>query len=357
MGVLSMGLIPILAGCSSSADARGVGTGGGAAGGSMPAASGGAGNAGSGGGSTPLGSGGGGSSAIGSGGTGNGGSGGAPAGGSSGSAGNTSGGTGGTVRPCDKSMATWTDDADPFASHDFGGSFLRKNFWNRNAAGAGSLTLWAADSRCWGVNAASTDTTAPGTVKSYPDMARGWVVGTAGFKNSNSALPIQVKDLRKAKIRWNMSISGSPLRHYALWDIYFHETATPGAGTAPVNLMIKQRVVDPDNYEQDKESAGATAVTNTFSGITFRENKNTGLKSGSRIVVELFALPVNGADMGVDDMTLDLKEVIDHYVADGSIKTTDYLTSIQTGWEILAGGSFVTHDFWTALQDEAEPTN
>ena len=270
----------------------------------------------------------------------------------------SAGSSGGSAGPvCDKSMATWTDSANLWASQDFGPNFLRKNFWNNMATGAGSLTLWAASSRCWGVDATSDDSVKAGTVKSYPDMARGWVVGTAGFQNKNSGLPIQVKDLKKAKIRWNMSISGSPLRHYALWDIYFHETADPGRGTAPVNLMIKQRVVDPSNYEQDKESGGATAVTHTFSGITFRENKNTGLKSGSRIVVELFALPVNGVDMGVDDMTLDLKEVIDFYVQDGSILTTDYLTSIQTGWEICAGGTFVTRDFWTALQDEPDPTN
>jgi hypothetical protein len=265
---------------------------------------------------------------------------------------------GGGIDPnCNKSLATWTDSADNYASKDFGPSFLRKNFWNAKATGSGALTLWAVNSRCWGVDAASEDTVNSGTVKSYPDMARGWVVGTAGFQNPNSGLPIQVSALTKAKIHWKMSVSGTPLRHYALWDIYFHESASPGRGTAPVNLMIKQRVVDPDNYEQDKESGGETAVTHTFSGITFRENKNTGLKSGSRIVVELFATPVNGSDMGVDDMTLDLKEVIDFYVKDGSILSTDYLTSIQTGWEILAGGTFVTNDFWTALQEEPEPTN
>jgi len=266
-------------------------------------------------------------------------------------------GAAGSSGGCDKSMATWTDSDDLWASNDYGPNFLRKNFWNNKASGAGALTLWAASSSCWGVDAASDDSVNPGTVKSYPDMARGWVVGTAGFQNPNSGLPIQVKDLRKAKIRWNMAVSGSPLRHYALWDIYFHESAMPGKGAAPVNLMIKQRVVDPSHYEQDKESGGADAVTQTFSGITFRENKNTGLKSGTRIVVELFAMPVNGADMGVDDMTLDLKEVIDHYVADGSILTTDYLTSIQAGWEIVAGGTFVTKDFWTALQDEPEPAH
>ena len=282
--------------------------------------------------------------------------GGAALGGAGGNSGAGGGAGSGTPSSCDKSMATWTDTSNAYASQDFGGSFLRKNFWNNRQSGAGTLTLWAASSSCWGVDATSDDTVNPGTVKSYPDMARGWVVGTAGFQNPNSGLPIQVKDLTKAKIRWNMSITGSPLRHYALWDIYFHETASPGKGTAPVNLMIKQRVVDPSNYEQDTESGGTAAVTQTFSGITFRENKNTGLKSGSRIVIELFATPVNGADMGVDDMTLDLKEVIDHYVQDGSILTTDYLTSIQTGWEIVAGGTFVTKDFWTALQDEPEPT-
>lgn len=254
-------------------------------------------------------------------------------------------------------MATWTDSADNYASKDFGGSFLRKNFWNARATGSGTLSLWAVDSRCWGIDATSEDTVNPGTVKSYPDMARGWVVGTAGFQNPNSGLPIQVSALTKAKIRWKMTVTGSPLRQYALWDIYFHESAMPGRGTAPVNLMIKQRVVDPDHYEQDTESGGDAAVTQNFSGITFRENKNTGLKSGSRIVVELFATPVSGSDMGVDDMTLDLKEVIDHYVQDGSILSTDYLTSIQAGWEVVSGGTFVTNDFWTALQDEPEPAN
>ncbi|MEI9938418.1 MAG: hypothetical protein WDO69_14445 [Pseudomonadota bacterium] len=284
---------------------------------------------------------------------------GAGTGGSAGSGGAAGAGIAGAsaASACDKSMASWTDADDLWASNDYGPNFLRKNFWNHTAAGAGNLTLWAASSRCWGVDATSDDSGSAGTVKSYPDMARGWVVGTAGFQNKDSGLPIQVKDLTKAKIRWSMTVSGSPIRHYALWDIYFHDTATPGKGIAPVNLMIKQRVVDPSNYEQDKESAGSAAVTQTFSGITFRENKNTGLKSGSRIVIELFATPVNGVDMGVDDMTLDLKEVIDHYVQDGSILTTDYLTSIQAGWEIVAGGTFVTNDFWTALQDEPEPTN
>src|SRR4051812_38080899 len=287
--------------------------------------------------------------------------GGSPANGAGGStvagaAGVGGGAGGGTGSACNKSKATWTDSDDLWASNDYGPNFLRKNFWNNKAGGAGTLTLWAASSSCWGVDATSDDSVSPGTVKSYPDMARGWVVGTAGFQNPNSGLPIQVKDLKKAKIRWNMAISGSPLRHYALWDIYFHESPMPGKGAAPVNLMIKQRVVDPSNYEQDKESGGTAAVTHTFSGVTFRENKNSGLKSGTRIVVELFATPINGADMGVDDMTLDLKEVIDHYVQDGSILSTDYLTSIQAGWEILAGGTFVTKDFWTVLQDEPEPT-
>ena len=34
---------------------------------------------------------------------------------------------------CDKSMATWTDGANNYASMNFGPSFLRKNFWNAKA--------------------------------------------------------------------------------------------------------------------------------------------------------------------------------------------------------------------------------
>jgi hypothetical protein len=34
--------------------------------------------------------------------------------------------------------------------------------------------------------------------------------------------------------------------------------------------------------------------------------------------------------------------------------STDYLTSIQAGYEIVSGGSFRTDEFWTAVQDEPD---
>ena len=73
------------------------------------------------------------------------------AGGSAGSAiGSASAGAAGSAAgggaACDKSLATWTDSDDLWASNDYGPNFLRKNFWNNTASGAGALTLWAVSS-------------------------------------------------------------------------------------------------------------------------------------------------------------------------------------------------------------------
>jgi hypothetical protein len=233
----------------------------------------------------------------------------------------------------------------------YGIYFIRNNEWNMGSPGAGSQNLWATSTRCWGVNAMHTDAAPKGTVKGYPDIARGWVVGTAGFMNPNHGLAIQVSNLTKAHIRWKMQAPTTG-RTWALWDIYFHDTPNPGAGTAPVNIIFQQRLVDTDGWIQSDSSGWARI---SVAGYTFREHISTvpGM-SGTRATIILYIDVPNGAVLGLDDLRLDLKALIDHYVQQGSIRSTDYLTSIQAGWEIVSGGTYQTDDFWTAVQNEPD---
>lgn len=229
---------------------------------------------------------------------------------------------------------------------------FRNNMWNPSAAGVGTQSMWYQAESCWGIDATHQDLAPKGTVKGYPDMLRGWAIGRAGFQR-DCGLPIQVSALTKAKIRWKMEAPTSG-RTWALWDIYFHDTATPGAGVATMNLMIQQRIVDSDGWMQQDSG---TWPKQTLGGYTFREKLETGTTvSSSRNRVQLYIDQVSGSVLGADDMTLDLKTVIDHYVTQGSIKSTDYLTSIQAGWEIVSGGTYKTDDFWTALQNEPDGT-
>jgi hypothetical protein len=258
-------------------------------------------------------------------------------------------GGGGAAPACSKTGGWVTTDF--WGTQNLTPYVIRNNMWNNSAAGAGTQTLWATSSRCWGVDSMHQDLAPKGTVKSYPNIARGWVVSQAGFSNPNHGLAIQVSALTKAKIRWSMTAPTTG-RTWALWDIYFHENTSPGSGLAPVNLMIQQRIVDSDGWMQ-QDSGSWPKVT--IAGYTFREKRETSSVSSTRNRIQLYIDVVAGAVLGVDDMTLDLKAVIDHYVGEGPIKSTDYLTSIQAGWEIVSGGTYQTNEYWTAVQNEPEP--
>jgi hypothetical protein len=245
--------------------------------------------------------------------------------------------------------SAWTT-SDRYGSRNYGKYAVRNNFWNQGSGGAGNQTLWANSERCWGIDANHTDPGAAGNVKSYPDVQRGWGIGTAGFPNAQHGLAIQVSQLTKAKVRWSMQAPNSG-RTWALWDVYFHENATPSADKAPVNLMIQQRIVDSSMWMQN-QSAGWKKVT--IAGVTFREKLETATVSSTRSRIQLFVDGGSGAVLGRDDMTLDLKAVIDYYVQQGQLRSSDFLTSIQAGFEIVEGGTYQTNEFWTAVQGEAD---
>jgi hypothetical protein len=279
--------------------------------------------------------------------------------------GGASAGTGGSAAGSGGSSGTATLPADPACpatgrawqtSEQYGQLmleryFIRNNMWNATAPGAGTQTLWINSARCWGVDSTHTDAAPKGTVKSYADIARGWAISTPGFANPAHGLNIRVSDLRRANIHWKM-VAPTTGRTWALWDIYFHETNNPGADRAPMNLMIQQRIVDSDGWMQSDSNPWPRVM---IGGYTFRQKLETTSVSSTRNRVQLYIDQSVGSVLGVDDMTLDLKAVIDFYVAQGSIKSTDYLTSIQAGWEIVSGGTYETKDFWTAVQDEPQP--
>ena len=170
---------------------------------------------------------------------------------------------------------------------------------------------------------------------------------------AESGLGILVGDLRKAHIRWKMTTppAGGYIRFMALWDIYFHTKPNPGGEAAQINLMIFQKIRDDEGWF-GLDTAGLQVVT--FDGRPFRMRVSRW-GAGTERVVTLFLDPHTDYDFGTDDMTLDLKAVIDSLVGLGHLSTTtDYLTSIQAGWEIVSGGTYQTLDFWTAVQNEAD---
>lgn len=238
-----------------------------------------------------------------------------------------------------------------FQTFDGGKYYYRNNIWNSGDSGAGSQSVWAQSSRCWGAIANHANNS--GMVKSYPQFVRGWAVGD-GFKSEapNHGLGIRVDQLQQATIHWSMQTPTSGGRFMALWDIYFHDKPNPGGEKAQTSLMIFQRILDDGSLYS---GLVPTMPVLTIDGMSFGYEVGTAFWATGKVLV-LHMLPRNGLNFGQDSMTLDLKKLIDALRDMGHISgTNDYLTSIQAGWEIIAGGSYTTTDYWTAIQSESAP--
>lgn len=250
--------------------------------------------------------------------------------------------------PCSIAWSKWQScDGYAWRAFDDNRYYVRNNTWGQSNPGAGRQCMWARSQSCWGVKAEHANGT--GIPKGYPQAVRGWVTGD-GFKTENSGMGISVNDLTKAHVHWSTSAPDHG-RYMALWDIYFHDRPNPAGSDLPhTSLMINQRIADDGYY------AGIVANLPEveLDGQTFRLRKyKADWASGN--VIELFKTPVTGQLFGSEDMSLDLKTVIFKLRDMGLIPASDYLTSIQIGWEIIDGGVFQTKSFWTALQNEPDP--
>jgi hypothetical protein len=248
-----------------------------------------------------------------------------------------------------QTCANW--DAREFRDGAF---FVRNNIWGEHNPGAGKQCLWAQSERCWGVIAEHRN--GSGTPKGYPQAVQGWVTGN-GIVSSEKRLGIPVNKIAHAKIHWKMDTPESG-RYMALWDIYFHAKRNPDGDEKPrTSLMINQRMADDGYYATQLlrcPQSNAPCPEVTYDNHTFKLwIGKADWASGN--VIQLFLVPTSGRLFGSEAMTLDLKAVIDALRKDGLIPDSDYLTSIQAGWEIIEGGSFTTLEHWTALQDEAMP--
>jgi Secretion system C-terminal sorting domain len=239
---------------------------------------------------------------------------------------------------------------------DYGKYWVRNNIWGSGSAGAGSQCTYANSEKSWKAEAQHTDPGSVGKVKGYPQCVRGWSVGD-GFLIQNTGLPVQVSALTKAKGRWKISTPTSSNGYYlCLWDLYLHSSASPGTGTANINLQVFQYIRDYTGYY------GSSTFTNlpqtTIGGNTFRYKEGSIPQAATERVLTMFLMPYASTSapsvMGSQDATIDLKGIIDFWKNAGKIPSNYYLSSIQTGFEIIQGGSFVTQDYWTAIQNEPD---
>jgi hypothetical protein len=236
--------------------------------------------------------------------------------------------------------------------------YARINAWATGASGFRYQKTWVNNEHDWGVISTHIN---DGQVKSYSSVVRGWAIGEGFNGISNSRLGVSISSLTKVNLRWAFNAPseysglvgpGATNRVNVLWDTYFHTMPNPtGTDIPDINLMINQYDVDGDDFYGSLARSGRTVTLGNRQWLMVVHR--TIAASGN--VIELFPGPF--ADykvMGTTDLRFDYLGVVRDLVTMGLIPATDYLTSIQAGYEVIAGGPFQTTQLWTAVNSEPD---
>ena len=241
-----------------------------------------------------------------------------------------------------------TDDAQPLtaATHTADASissqygvlryspyFLQNNIWNAGTAGAGAQTCFINSLNDWGVDAAHS--TGSGQIKSYPSIVYGQHYGT---DSGAGRLPKKIQDLGLATTSWNQTSSGT--RFDAAYDVWFDPSTDVSGRAAKDELMIWVDWAGTNPLASGYDANGAIAYAKSvLLGGRHWNIYHKDIGNGSDVIS---FLPAGG---GQNSITVDMKPLISYCVNRGWLQSAEYMTSIQAGWEITAGGTFRTSRF------------
>jgi hypothetical protein len=278
---------------------------------------------------------------------------------------------------CNATSPVWTDAMANLKTWDNGKYVTRMPVWLSNDKNQ----MWAKSSACWGATTNRvTGNIGPGM---YAEILRGWPrTDRAAYDQLPnwrvaSGMGIAVKDLKKAKIHWSMVVPATG-RYQALIDIYFHAggNITPDTDVPiQTDLMINQLIHDSNFNNTGDGSYGYFVTSNpacnkpefakpqAIAGQSFFVCINKDFTPSTGNTIQLFLAPrVNAGVWGQRNTTIDIKGIIDYFVAKGYMKDTEALNAINAGWELddagVPGtadyGTFKTVEFCTSIQNEGE---
>ncbi|MGE3892206.1 MAG: SGNH/GDSL hydrolase family protein [Steroidobacteraceae bacterium] len=187
----------------------------------------------------------------------------------------------------------------------------------------------------------------------YPAVVCGWKNGTPVDYACNGKT---IAATTKAKIgfKWQgpNSCAGGANRANILIDTYTHDRANPQGGDMPRTSIMLQSDIDCDHFYGGHARDGQDLVVgnNTYRIFVYQ----SGWASGNTIEVFLGPFNADWSVGGSKDTVIDYLALLNALAARGLMSTTEYITSIQAGFELLAGGSYRVTDFWVAFDNQTE---
>jgi hypothetical protein len=213
--------------------------------------------------------------------------------------------------------------------------YVRSNAWNTGRSGFASQLVWANGPSDWGVTAVGSN---DGQVHAYPSEVCGWATGE-GVRSSCVAKPVSALTKLNITFNWQGPANCSNgVRTNVLLDTYLHTKAAPGGDDLPSTSVMLESWIDCDGWYGSDYKAGTdlTVGTKTYRISVGKQD----WASGNTIRVAMGPATSDWTVGGSKTVTIDYLALLQALAAKGYLKTSEYVTSIQGGFETLGGGSY-----------------
>jgi hypothetical protein len=245
-----------------------------------------------------------------------------------------------------KQTQAYSQQCDNGKTITVGASYkLNNNIWGASSDGAGSQCVWYdSTAGTWGVNASHTSGSDQ-DIKGYPALVRGWVwynsSGVIWASASDTTFPVQLSQVQTFTSGWNVTVPANGEKYNTSYDIWLDTQSNPNY-KPQYEIMVWINYKGPAYGGTDFKPIGTKVESNvTVAGNTW--DIYTGQNSTNNVYT--FRRTTNTSTVS----NLDLKALITYAKNAGFIQNSYYLLGVQAGWEIVAGGTFTTNSYWTAL--------
>jgi hypothetical protein len=214
--------------------------------------------------------------------------------------------------------------------------YMMNNIWNADSPGAGQQSSYFKNINNWG--AIAKHTTGAGKIKSYPAVVMGTHYNTS---SGTSLLPQQIGRLKTIRSWWRQKSWAT--KYDAAYDLWFDPIASIGNRPARDELMIWL------NWSNTNPIAGRGY--NLFGTPRADDRQRIGnmtwnIYHGSNGINNVTSFVPTTK---LDNIDINMRPLIDYCLRKGWLQSSEYLTSIQAGWEITSGGTFKTTAYGVSL--------
>jgi hypothetical protein len=215
--------------------------------------------------------------------------------------------------------------------------YMMNNIWNADSPGAGEQSVYFKNINNWGATAKHT--TGAGKIKSYPAVVLGTHFNT---DSGTTLLPRKIDKLKTVRSWWSQKSSAA--QYDAAYDLWFDPIASLGHRAAQDELMVWL------NWRDTKPLAGRGY--NLFGVAIADDRRRIGnitwnIYHGSNGINKVTSFVPTTK---FDSLDINMRPFIDYCIRKGWLQSSEYMTSIQAGWEITSGGTFKTTAYGVSLK-------